>query len=97
MNRTPLSPGYACPITNYFTIAAQLCMKNADMIPLLLCTFSVNNNTAIHLGYDLSIWRMIIDDAAEKYGLPDLWSALADFLNREKACGPDTVHPIGGQ
>jgi len=40
---------------------------------------------------------MIIDDAAEKYGLPDLRPALADFLNREKACGPDTVDPIGGQ
>jgi len=91
MDRTPLSPGYAHPITNYFTIAAQLCTKNADTIPLPLRMFSVNNNTAIHLGYDPSIRRMIIDDAAEKYGLPDLRPALADFLNREKACGPDTA------
>ena len=70
---TPVAPGYACPITNYFTIATQLCLKKACVIPLPLCMFSVNNNTAIHLAYDPSIWWITINDAAERYGLPDLY------------------------
>ena len=93
----PVSPGYARPITNYFAIAAHLCKTKANTIPLPLRTFSVNNNTAIHLAYSPSIRRMAINDVAEKYGLPDLLPALADFLNKEKACGPGAVHSIGGQ
>ena len=94
---TPVAPGYAHPITNYFTITTQLCLKKAHVIPLPLHMFSVNNNTAIHLAYDPSIQRITINDAAERYGLPDLCLALVDFLNREKACDPGAVHPIGGQ
>ena len=94
---TPVAPGYARPITNYFAAAAQLCTKKVGTIPLPLRTFSVNNNTAIHLAYDPSIRRITINDTTEKYDLPDLRSALVDFLNREKAYGPDIVHPIGGQ
>ena len=67
------------------------------MIPLPLCTFSVNNNTAIHPAYDPSIQQITINDTAERYGLPDLCPALVDFLNREKACDPGAVHPIGRQ
>ena len=93
----PMSPGYAHPIMNYFTITTQLCMTKADMIPLPLRTFSVNNNMAIHLAYNPSIQWIIINDTAEKYGLPDLVPALTDFLNKEKACGPSAVHSVGGQ
>ena len=31
------------------------------------------------------------------FGLPDLWAALADFLQCETLHGADFVHPIGGQ
>ena len=51
MDVTPVAPGYAHPITNYFAAAAQLCTKKVGTIPLPLRTFSVNNNTAIHLAY----------------------------------------------
>ena len=93
----PVSPGYAHHITNYFAIAAHLGKTKANTIPLPLRTFSVNNNTAIHLAYNLSIQRMTINDTAVKYGLPDLLPALANFLNKEKACGPGAVYSIGGQ
>ena len=94
---TPVSPSYARPITNYFTIATQLYKTKADTIPLPLRTFLVNNNTAIHLTYNPSIRWITINDIAEKYCLPDLLPALTDFLNKEKACGPGAVHSIGGQ
>lgn len=92
---TPTSSGYARPITNYFSIAAQLRTKN-DSVPLPLRTFTIDS-TAIHLAYDPSIRRIAIDDAAERFGLSDLRPALADFLNKERAAGPSAVHPVGGQ
>ncbi|KAG9309410.1 hypothetical protein JVU11DRAFT_10661 [Chiua virens] len=38
-----------------------------------------------------------IDEAAQKFGLPDLQAALADFLWREEQYGEGFMHPIGGQ
>ena len=94
---TPTSPGYVRPVTNYFAITAQLRTGDQDLIPLPIRTFTINNNTAIHLTYSPSIWWITINDAAEKFGLPDLCPALADFLNKEAAIGPYALHTIGGQ
>ena len=95
-NSTPTSAGYAHPITNYFAIAAQIRTRK-DLIPLPIHTFTINNNTAIHLAYDPSIRQITVDDAVETFGLPDLCPALATFLNKEKAMEPSAIHPIGGQ
>ena len=95
-NSTPALAGYARPIMNYFAIAAQIHTRK-DSIPLPICTFTINNNTAIHLAYDPSIWQITTNDAVEKFGLPDLRPTLAAFLNKEKAMGPSAIHPIGGQ
>ncbi|KAG1897426.1 uncharacterized protein F5891DRAFT_1129905 [Suillus fuscotomentosus] len=92
---TVKSPGYACPITNYFAMAKVLQHREVGTIPLPLRTFVVGR-TAFHLAYSLSIRAISIDDAALKFGLPDLRSAFADFLCREDTHGYGHIHPLGG-
>ncbi|KAG1908717.1 uncharacterized protein F5891DRAFT_1124384 [Suillus fuscotomentosus] len=88
-------PGHLCPITNYFAIAKILQHKEVGTVLLPLCTFVIGH-TAYHLTYSPSIRSISINDAAIKFGLPDLRLAIADFLRREATHGQNYVHTIGG-
>ncbi|KAG1724069.1 hypothetical protein EDB19DRAFT_1950157, partial [Suillus lakei] len=88
-------PGYSRPITNYFAIAKTLQHKEVGTVPLPLRTFIVGH-TAFHLTYAPSIRSISIDNAAIKFGLSDLWPAIADFLRREATHGQNHIHTIGG-
>ncbi|KAG2073315.1 hypothetical protein BDR04DRAFT_1116448 [Suillus decipiens] len=79
-------PEYARPITDYFAMAKVLQHREVGTVPLPLHTFVVEC-TAFHLTYSLSIWAISVDDAALKFGLPDLQPALADFLHHEDTHG----------
>jgi hypothetical protein len=56
----------------------------------------IADNTAIHLNHDPSVNRMLVDEAAERFSIPDLRDALAEYLHRARS-NPDTYYPIGGQ
>ncbi|KAG1901625.1 uncharacterized protein F5891DRAFT_950385, partial [Suillus fuscotomentosus] len=64
-------PGYARPITDYFAMAKVLQCREVGTVPLPLCTFVVGR-TAFHLTYSPSIRAISVDNAALKFGLPDL-------------------------
>ncbi|KAG2157308.1 hypothetical protein DEU56DRAFT_750446 [Suillus clintonianus] len=78
--------GYLHPIINYFAIAKLLQDREVGTVPVPLRLFSVGC-TSFHLSYDPSIRTISVDDAALKFGLPDL---------HEAAHGQDFVHTIGG-
>ncbi|KAG1817263.1 uncharacterized protein BJ212DRAFT_1446773 [Suillus subaureus] len=87
------SSGYSCPITDYFSIARKL--QHMDSVPLPLCSFIIEH-AAFHLSYDPTIRKVTVDEIADKFGLPDLWSAIADYLQCEATFGHQYIHPIGG-
>jgi hypothetical protein len=88
-------PGHSRPTTNYFEIAKVLQHREAGTVPVPLRSFVIER-TAFHLAYDPSIRNISVDDAAIKFGLPDLRPAIADFLRREDTHGRDHIHTIGG-
>ncbi|KAG2105843.1 uncharacterized protein F5147DRAFT_746400 [Suillus discolor] len=88
-------PGHLRPITNYFAIAKILQHKEVGTVPLPLRTFIIGH-MAFHLTYSPSIRSISINNAAIKFGLPDLWPAIADFLCRKATHGQNHVHTIGG-
>ncbi|KAG0704061.1 hypothetical protein DFH29DRAFT_997947 [Suillus ampliporus] len=56
----------------------------------------VIGSTAIHLNFDPSLRRQAIDDVAEKFCLPDLQAALADYIQREGQTAQN-LHKLTGQ
>ncbi|KAG1902222.1 uncharacterized protein F5891DRAFT_1186802 [Suillus fuscotomentosus] len=48
-----------------------------------------------HLAYSPSIRSIAVDEAAVKFGLPDLRPAIADFFHRHGIHGQHYVHPVG--
>jgi hypothetical protein len=90
-------PGRSRPITNYFVVAQRLRHMDVGSAPLPLRTFTVGR-TAFHLAYSPSIRSITIDDAAVRFGIPDLRPAIADFIYREASHGQYSsyIHPIGG-
>ncbi|KAG1819134.1 uncharacterized protein BJ212DRAFT_1446237 [Suillus subaureus] len=87
------SSGYSCPITEYFSIARKL--QHMDSVPLPLCSFIIEH-TAFHLSYDPAIRKVTVDEIANKFSLPDLQSAIADYLQCEATFGHQYIHLIGG-
>lgn len=87
------SSGHSCPITDYFLIAKVL--QHRDSVPLPLCTFVVKS-TAFHLSYHPTIRNVTVDEIAVRFGLPDLRSAIADYLQCEATFGHNHIHLIGG-
>lgn len=65
-------------VTSFFKMAQQVSLDIKAAKPL--CTFLVGTNTAIHLNVDASIQCILIDVVAEKYSLPNLRGALADYV-----------------
>ncbi|KAG2335261.1 hypothetical protein BDR05DRAFT_1007021 [Suillus weaverae] len=72
--------GSKCPVTNFFKKAEQVSLNVKAM--RLLRTFVVGS-TAIHLNFDPSLWCIPVDVVAKKFSLPDLWRALAGYVQRE--------------
>jgi hypothetical protein len=64
-------PGHSHPITNHFAIAKLLQYREVGTVPVPLRSFSVGR-TSFHLAYAPSIRNISVDDAALKFGLPDL-------------------------
>ncbi|KAG1903188.1 uncharacterized protein F5891DRAFT_1185829 [Suillus fuscotomentosus] len=91
----PQQPGHIHPITNYFAIARALWCRDEGSVPVPLCSFSVGC-TAFNLGYDPSIRSITINEVTVKFDLPDLWLAIADFLQCEATHGHQHIHAIGG-
>ncbi|KAG2336846.1 hypothetical protein BDR05DRAFT_1005492 [Suillus weaverae] len=91
----PQQPGHIRPIMNYFAIARALWCRDEGSVPVPLHSFSIGC-TAFHLGYDLSIRNITINEVAMKFGLPDLRTAIADFLQHEVTHGHQHIHAIGG-
>ncbi|KAG2340004.1 hypothetical protein BDR05DRAFT_950787 [Suillus weaverae] len=88
-------PGHSCPITNYFAITKILQHKEVETVPLPLHTFVIRH-MAFHLTYAPFIRSISVDDAAIKFGLSDLWPAIADFLHCKATHGQNHIHAIGG-
>ncbi|KAG2111131.1 hypothetical protein DEU56DRAFT_874448 [Suillus clintonianus] len=79
-------------VTDFFKKAEQLSSDIEVARPLH--TFVVGA-AAIHLNFDPSIRRIPVDVVAEKFSLPDLRGALADYIQREGMA--QNVHSLRGQ
>ncbi|KAG1790414.1 uncharacterized protein HD556DRAFT_1446143 [Suillus plorans] len=79
-------------VTDFFKKAEQLSSDIEVARPLR--TFVVGA-AAIHLNFDFSIRRIPVDVVAEKFSLPDLRGALADYIQREGMA--QNVHSLRGQ
>lgn len=79
-------------VTDFFKKAKQVSSYMQVARPLR--TFVVGA-TAIHLNFDPSIRRIPVDVVAEKFSLPDLRGALADYIQREGMA--QNFHSLRGQ
>ena len=77
---------------NYFVESAILHTNPQVLHPL--CTF-INTNIVFHLNCNPSFKQMSIDNAAEKFGLPDLFPALVDFMHHYRP-KDSAMYSIGG-
>lgn len=80
-------------VTNFFRKAEQASSNIKVAGPPR--TFVVSA-TAIHLNFDPSIRRIPVDVVAEKFSLPDLRGALADYIQQEGTTS-QKFHSLGGQ
>ena len=81
-------------ITNYFAVADRLGRGLFPSAPRPHRTFT-NSSTAFHLSRDPN-YKMLVDEAAQLFGIPDLQLALVDYLRRVES-GQDGIQTIGGQ
>ncbi|KAG1857132.1 hypothetical protein F4604DRAFT_1590006, partial [Suillus subluteus] len=81
-------------VTDFFKMAQQVSSDIKAAKPP--CTFLVGTSTAIHLNFDASIQCILVDVVAEKFSLPDLRGALADYVEREGRTGLPTFHKLEG-
>jgi len=70
----------ARPVANYFSRAERLARGLIKTAPYPYRTFS-NSSTAFHLSRDPSC-KMLVDEAARVFHIPDLRPALADYLSQ---------------
>lgn len=81
-------------VSNLFLKAEQQLVNINPRTPRPLRTF-VSGSVAFSIGYNPSMTRTLVNDVADKFGLPDLRPALADYFDRERL-GTQEIHPIGG-
>ena len=83
----------SCQSHNYFNKALHLQDNDQALHPLHTFT---NSHVAFHINHHPSLRKMTIDDAAEKFGLPDVHPTLTDFVCHY---APDNLvnYVIGGQ
>ncbi|KAF9231959.1 hypothetical protein BU15DRAFT_90780 [Melanogaster broomeanus] len=71
--------------TNFFKKAYELTQRGSTAVGPSRTILS--GSVAIHLNYDPSVRRISVDDAAQKFSLPDLRGALADHFHNERTSG----------
>ncbi|KAG1867363.1 hypothetical protein F4604DRAFT_1544697, partial [Suillus subluteus] len=81
-------------VTDFFKMAQQVSSDIKAAKPP--CTFLVGTSTSIHLNFDASIQHIPVDVVAEKFSLPDLRGALADYVEQEGRTGLPTFHKLEG-
>lgn len=71
-------------IVDYFYQASELkrLLQHGQDIPLPLRTNACSSHVTYHLGRDPSYKRLLVDEVADLYHIPDLRPALADYLQR---------------
>ncbi|KAG1741923.1 hypothetical protein EDD22DRAFT_982197 [Suillus occidentalis] len=79
-------------VTDFFKKAKQV--SSDIQVARPLCTFVVGA-TAIHLNFNPSIRRIPVNVVAEKFSLPDLRGALADYIQQEGMA--QNFHSLRGQ
>ncbi|KIK10645.1 hypothetical protein PISMIDRAFT_20206 [Pisolithus microcarpus 441] len=79
--------------SDFFEIAAKL-LASTTLSSSLLHTF-VCGSTAFHLNFRPTFRRLSVDAAAEKFAIPDLRSALGDYLALYNRLGR-RIRPFGG-
>ncbi|RDB30301.1 hypothetical protein Hypma_007131 [Hypsizygus marmoreus] len=84
-------------VVDYFDYAARLQNGDYPAAPFPFRTLSSSPNTAFHLTRDPQYKRMLIDDAATTFGLPDLRLALSDYLHRTNMSDNGFITSIGGR
>ena len=77
----PNDPSVAAPPPDLFSQALQLAASVSPLTPLPLRTFSTES-TAFHLNRRPDLGPLTVDEAAIKFKIPDLRSAIADHLHR---------------
>ena len=87
-------PALSWPLTDYFAIA-RLLASSPGTAPIPLHSFSVGL-IAFHLTSKPSVQHMSVQEATNMFQLPNLPSALSQFIAFETNCGPRTLSPIGG-
>ena len=83
-------------VTDFFKKAQQVSLDIKAAKPLR--TFLVSTRMAIHLNFDASIQHISVDAVDDKFSLPDLRGALADYVERasEGRTGLPTLHKLEG-
>jgi len=77
----PVAPLSATSRTvDYFQVASELRCTDSHSGPRLFRTHQSSKNVVFHLSRDPSFSRILIDDAATKFALPDLRPALGDYM-----------------
>ena len=79
--------------TNYFQVGELLAQQQSTTTPFPLRTWSIAS-TAFHLTRKPPL-KMSLDDAATRFGLPDLIPSLSHFLHRLES--GDSLLSIGGR
>ena len=79
--------------TNYFEEA--ICLQNDHRAIRPFRTF-IDTHTAFHLNRDPTFKQMTLEEAAEKFRLPDLGPALIDFMHRYTG-DSQAIYSIGGR
>ena len=85
--------GYTSSQVNYFARAAALVRGEIPNAPLPYRTFAVEH-TAFHLRRDPTYRRLDLQTLVEKYGIPDIPAAFANYFHRIKT---QQYHVIGGR
>ncbi|KAF8970295.1 hypothetical protein BDZ97DRAFT_1914618 [Flammula alnicola] len=97
-NLDPVFPltGTTRNAVNYFVRADSVSKHPYPTMPTPLRTF-VTPQVAIHLKRDPKFKRMLVDDAAQLFNLPDFRPALHDYITKMETNSSSRISSIGGR
>lgn len=93
---SPLIGSTRCMV-DYFKIASQLKLGQIQNAPQPHRTHQSSPNATFHLTRDPSFKRMLVDDVATLFNLPDLRPALGDYVRRSSQTEASSTALIGGR
>lgn len=79
--------------TDFFKVATKTASESTSFPPRTI----IAGSTAIHLNIEPVHRRQSVDEVAEKFSLPDLRGALADYVSREGWQNRRKFHTFGGR